>query len=250
MITDNSNCNGFGVVLYGISSTKGKVIVKPKYRNIDDFSDGLAVVEKDGKFGIINTKGKVIVEPQYDYIMRERFYDRNFIYHNLPDGLAVVKKNGKYGIINTSNGKVIAKPQYDNMGSFSDVFAEVQKDDEWGIINISNGKVIAKPGKYHNWSFLGEGGLIKVYKNGESSIINEKGEVVKELSVYDYIDYFSDGLAEVQKDDKCGYINTDGALVIETIYDYAGSFNNGYALVEKDGTDMIINKKGEVINTK
>jgi hypothetical protein len=40
------------------------------------------------------------------------------------------------------------------------------------------------------------------------------------------------------------------ALVIETIYDYAGSFNNGYALVEKDGTDMIINKKGEVINTK
>ena len=45
---------------------KGKIIVEPKYDDIDDMYEGLAAVEIDGKWGHIDSKGKVVIEPTFD----------------------------------------------------------------------------------------------------------------------------------------------------------------------------------------
>lgn len=54
---------------------------------------------------------------------------------------------------------------------------------------------------------------------------------------YDELYPFSEGLAAVKKNDKFGFINTQGELVIPCQYQYAGSFKEGLACVVKDEED-------------
>ena len=54
---------------YSFINKKGKVVIKPKYDDVGDFSEGLAIVEKSNKWGFINKKGKEIVKPKYDKVV-------------------------------------------------------------------------------------------------------------------------------------------------------------------------------------
>lgn len=55
---------------------------------------------------------------------------------------------------------------------------------------------------------------------------------------YDIVLEFTDGLALVMKDEKCGFIDKDGELVVPMVYDAAYSFSEGLAPVFKaDGDD-------------
>ncbi len=51
----------------------------------------------------------------------------------------------------------------------------------------------------------------------------------------DVRDRFSDGLAAVYKDDKYGFINKKGKVVIEPAYAFFEDFSEGLALVGEDG---------------
>jgi hypothetical protein len=77
---------------------------------------------------------------------------------------------------------------------------------------------------------------------------------------YDIIAFFSDGLAHVIKDNKMGFIDTKGNVVIPLIYDggyqdeqgnwrryYRSDFQNGMAPVVKDGKLGFIDTKGNVV---
>ena len=59
---------------------------------------------------------------------------------------------------------------------------------------------------------------------------------------------FSEGYAAVKKNNKWGYIDEKGNLVIDYKFDKATSFNNSRALVVKNNVTSIINKNG--FNTK
>ena len=70
---------------------------------------------------------------------------------------------------------------------------------------------------------------------------------------YDELYPFSEGLAAVKKNEKFGFINTKGELVIPCQYQYAGSFKEGLACVVKDEEDnniSFIDAKGEILHTK
>lgn len=58
---------------------------------------------------------------------------------------------------------------------------------------------------------------------------------------------FTEGLAGVKQDDKWGYINTKGDVVIPCIYDDAWGFSKGLAQVQQNGKKGLINAKGEVV---
>ena len=95
--------------------------------------------------------------------------------------------------------------------------------------------------------------LIPVYNEQEKhGYINTKGEVVVPLE-YDGAYYFSEGLAPVMKYDadgneKCGFVNTKGEVVVPLEYDVAFSFSDGLAPVMKRDADG--NEKWGYINTK
>ena len=65
---------------------------------------------------------------------------------------------------------------------------------------------------------------------------------------YDELNQFSEGLAAVKKDDKFGYIDTKGELVVPCQYQYAGQFKEGLACVVNDNISFI-DAKGELLHT-
>lgn len=68
---------------------------------------------------------------------------------------------------------------------------------------------------------------------------------------YDYIDSFSDGIATVHKDRKCGYINKEKEEIVPCKYDDIDSFYEGLACVLLDGKFGFVDMTGrEVIPCK
>ena len=69
----------------------------------------------------------------------------------------------------------------------------------------------------------------------------------KAVNSYDDFGEFSEDMIPVVKNEKYGYINTDGKEVVPCIYDYASSFKSGLALVRKDKKYGYIDKEGNLI---
>ena len=85
----------------------------------------------------------------------------------------------------------------------------------------------------------------KVLKGGKWGYSNGFSIVIP--TMYDEIFAFKEGLASVEIDEKCGYIDRDNNLVIPLMYDTAMSFSEGLAMVcvgEKCG---YINKQNEMV---
>lgn len=114
--------------------------------------------------------------------------------HSFSQGLAAVKIGGKWGYINKS-GKVVIKPQYSKVFSFSQGLAAVKIGDKWGYIDLT-GKVVVKP---------------------------QFSETIG----------FSEGLAAVKIGDNWGYIDLTGAIVIKPQFIDAYSFSEGIAIVNR-----------------
>ena len=105
------------------------------YDDIDCLSDGLARIERNGKYGFIDKAGKVVIPLNYD----DTWY--------FTEGLAAVKQNGKYGFIDNT-GKVVIPLKYDKADSFYNGVA--------GVLDRSTGEAfyINRQGERLYW--LGE----------------------------------------------------------------------------------------------
>lgn len=226
--TGNNFSDGLNVVMkngkYGYINTKGKVVIACKYENALSFSNGVAMVEKDGKWGLINKKGKTVIKCKYDFNTVDEFDE---------DGFATVEKNGKYGFVNAKE-RLIVKPVYDSVSDFSNGFAIVIKNGKWGLID-TKGKTIVKPGTYSfkrlyayptHWA--------GVFSCATMSAVGVKAD-------------FSDGLLAVKKGGKWGFINAEGKIVIKPVYDYVYAFSEGLAAVKQNGKWGFINTKGEMV---
>ena len=90
----------------------------------NQFSEGLAAVQKDGKWGYIDTKGRLVIDYQFD----------SAAYFS--EGLAFVEKNNK-GYIDT-NGKMVINLEKTTGYAFTNGVAYVMTSlDDWGYINTA-----------------------------------------------------------------------------------------------------------------
>ena len=64
---------------------------------------------------------------------------------------------------------------------------------------------------------------------------------------YDYAMRFSEGLASVELNNKWGFIDTTGKIVIPFVYESFSNFVKGLALVTINNKSFYINKKGECV---
>lgn len=88
--------------------------------------------------------------------------------------------------------------------------------------------------------------FLPMEKNEKWGYINEEGaELI--APKYDDASLFSEGLAVVTLNDKSGYINKSGKIILPLIYTEAESFQNGYAIVMADSLYGMINRKGEFV---
>ncbi|MBQ2830318.1 MAG: WG repeat-containing protein, partial [Oscillospiraceae bacterium] len=198
---------------WGFVDTTGELVISCEYDDARSFSEGLAGVEKDGKWGFIDTTGELVIPCVYDHA----YYAYDF-----SGGLAQVAvgeyPDQKYGLIDTS-GEVVLPIEYGFVGNFSEGLARVFKDEKYGYINTRGELVISC--EYDYAEDFSEG-LARVavgeYPDRKYGLINTRGETVLPIE-YDYVTEFYGGLALVEKEGKCGFINTSGNLVIDCKYE-------------------------------
>jgi WG repeat protein len=195
--------------------------------------DYLFPVEIKGKDGYINCAGNIIIAPQFDIAL------------NFHEGLAAVSVGDKWGFIDRT-GKIVIAPRFRNVGEFSEglAFAAETGSPNYGVID-KRGKFVIEP-LFATGSDFSEGlAMVDIHWGGRH-YIDRKGETALVLSDgYSPGDNFHDGLALVRKNDKYGFIDKKGEVVIAPQYDDAGGFSEGLAPVQINDKSMYIDKTGK-----
>lgn len=89
-------------------------------------------------------------------------------------------------------------------------------------------------------------GLFPAMVQERWGFIDRTGSVVIEPE-YEGTQDFSGGLAPVKKDGKWGYVDATGEVVIQPQFDFADGFSDGLAAVEQGGRVGYIDKTGEFV---
>ena len=224
-----------------------------KYDKVSMFNEGVAIVQKDGKYGYINKLGEEIIPCKYD--KAEEFYN----------GLAVVgemvtKDSFIYGCINLDDEMVIPL-KYDNIGGFKlNQVTPARFKDKEGAIDVNG--IVVIPFEYKLVAHFFEDMALVINENNKVGFMDINGKLVIPFNYSDNrIEYFSEGLVPVENEDgKCGFIDKDGREVIPFVYDWAKPFHCGYAAVGYDSNlemedgipsysfkNSYINKNGDIV---
>lgn len=223
------------------TDANGKLLFKKQFEKVDKFFDGLARVKLNGKYGYINLSGELVVPCVYDVI------------YSFSEDLAAVKNGGKWGFINR-NCELVVQYLYDGVRSFSKGVAQVKANDKYGLINTSGEILVPCVCEYIAHYSEDVAWLIidgkPSYVNLTTGAVSMSDPVhIPDISVWATENFTDDFFASVVIDDndKYGYEDAFGELVIPCIYDDAYSFSGGFAAVKVGGKWGFINTCGEVI---
>ncbi len=148
---------------WGYKDENGNIVIPAKYDEVENFSEGLALVKINGKWGFIDKTDKLVIPAKYDDAWP------------FSDGLARVKINGKYGFIDKAD-KLVIPAKYDNAVGFSDGLASVKINGKWGFIDKTDKLVI--PAIY-DYVREFKNGKARVELNGREFYIDKNGNEVK-----------------------------------------------------------------------
>lgn len=249
---------------FGITDFTGKVILEAKYEEIKAVTgNSTYVVKQDGKWKVISENEETLVEDGFDDITE------------ITGDKLIYVKNKKYGILLISKEEKI-KSQYEELSFlFGDYYLAKNKG-KYGVINSENETIL--PFEYSSITYQKEADFVRASKSGQTTeeIYNNKLEkqmdgIVSDVNTKNgYMKIYKDGeykyynfkfeektsqevltentLFLSKKDNKYGYVNKDGNLVVDYTYEDAGEFNTyGFAPVKKDGKWGAIDKSGAVI---
>ena len=241
-----------GLVSFKKQSTSGYLDI---YGNVvfttDDylgiFSDNLLLVENNGNFYFLDTLGQKAIDLVELEIPNGKKIHKMC---NFYDDLALVILQDSYsdnylsyGFIDKT-GKWFLEPIFQYATSFVEGVACVLKDDKSHFIN-TQGNYIVQLDKENGeiWNsgddnlFDFSEGFAVVHFNDSAgfsaSFINKNGERISSL-LYRRANKFSDGMASVLLNDKWGFIDTTGNIVIQPQYDVCSDFSEGLAPVYLD----------------
>lgn len=211
-----------------------------KYTKIEPYSEGLAAVERGGKWGFIDENGKEIIPIIYDSVQKA-FDDSRIIWAD---------RNGKMGFIDI-NGSVVFPFKYDlifpmdykrisiyneQVGLHYDgqgIMARLNR--KFGFVDITGKEVI--PLKYDRVHFFKDG-YAPVKLNDKWGIINKKGEEVipmKYDEIVSLIKFGIDDILKVKLNGKYGFIYFNGVEIFRPQYDEISDFKGTVAIIKKNG---------------
>ena len=218
---------------WGYINKMGNWLISPKFDDAWIFEKGLASVCVENKWGYIDTNGNSVCTPKYQYV--GGFYE----------GLAVVSNEDfKYGYINTK-GKLVMDLRFEYAGNFSDGLAVIELNGKRGFID-KRGNIVIEC-KYENAEGFSEGLAVVENKHLMRGYVDKAGEYVIRPQFY-WAKDFKEGLAAVEIDDKWGFVDKKGNLVIKAQFDDIDeSFAEGLAAVKVGGKWGFINKRGEFV---
>jgi len=158
-----------------------------------------------------------------------------------------VEKEGKWGYIDTT-GRIRIDFQFDDASPFYDGLAVVKKKDKYGVIN-THGEIILPITYNNNEIYYYGGSMIRVKKNDQWGYYGKTGKLKIDFQ-FERAGSFNDGIAWVSKNNKIGFIDTLGNLIIPYRYDKSSiSLNTEFLIIKVKKGDKwgIINREGKVL---
>ena len=178
---------------YGYQDAQGNVVIKPIYDDITRQSSHY-IVKKQGLYGVLDENGKVVID-----LTNDELHDVRVIKAYKSKSAYFAKKQGKYGMYD-DKGEVILPFEYDKHGKIEQGILPVSKNGKWGMIKFATDQ-------YHGVDF------------------DKPYHIMVDFGLdYDFIYGFTDELSLAVKDDKYGFIDKTGKLVIGLDYDFALPF--------------------------
>lgn len=211
------------------------------YDRIFFFNPNIVVIEKDKKYGLAYCTGRIIISPKYDQLISLSHRDKN----NL---LLSVKQNGKYGTID-STGKIITPIIYDKLykcHSCGDNLINVTRNNKLGLINSKNQEIL--PLNYSEVKLLyGNIIRIKTITSRKYGLIDSKGKFILDtthlrIEKKKYTNYIT-----YRKDNLEGLLTNKGKPLVPQVYNSIEYFKKGFANVKKGRLYGLIDKRGKLI---
>lgn len=231
---------------FGFIDFKGNVVIEPNFDNVQDFSEGLALVSLNGNRVFINETGETVITPK-------NFEPINGFTEGLARGNVTNRERYTKGYIDKSGKLVIDNPQISGACEFSEGLA-CATSDEWGFIDTS-GKFVIKP-EFEEVGYFSEGlasvkftGKHKAFRHRQG-YIDKTGKVVIKPQ-FDVAQQFSEGLAavgtKVGDNYQFGFIDKTGAMIIKPQFELTNSFSEGLVAVRVSKKWGFADKNGNVV---
>lgn len=204
----------------------GQYVITPQFDSYcgDYFRNGMAAVKKDNRWFFIDQRERdlgLVNDPRISELSLPVEGYSWFAY-------GAYGKGGKWGYMDVQ-GKVVVPPTYDYaFGDFNDGLALVTVSDRRGYINPRNEFVI--PARYDDASSFEKGRAVVREKGGPYQAIDPKGRVLftfpagTEGAANAY-----DGRHDYLVDNRRGYLNEQGRVVVPPTYRYYNDYAKGRA---------------------
>lgn len=232
-----------GFYFYGRTATNEPTVIiteqfankLKKYEKLGTFHEGLALVQRNNLWGYIDIQGNEVIPCIYK---GSEYGNRGL---DFSEGMAaVINKDGKYGFIN-KKGEIIVKPQFQEVGNFSEGVASVFLDGKLNFVG-KNGKFVEALSNKYIWEHNINRNLPQ-FKNGvcevhapienpsegetaEVIFIDKKGQKVEQP----HIEFKKDLYERYYENGKVGYRDTIGNIVVPAKYTTLGDFSCGVAV--------------------
>lgn len=155
-------------------------------------------------------------------------------------GMIAVEKDSRWGYVN-DRGELCVDLDFDWVDDFACGYAVVMKDDMYGLMDSTGGIVI--PMIYESLEWDSDSEVVVASLEGYFGVLDVHGEQLVAFK-YHWIGALSCGLMPAMLDDKYGYIDSKGNVVLDFIYDDAYEFRDGVARVVIGREELYINRDG------
>jgi len=161
----------------GLMDKTGKIVISPRFENVEYFDIGLYQVSQEGKVGLQHIQGYEILDDDFQAI---ELLNLNFLSY---------QKNNLWGL-STFNGKLLTKNKFDEIFALGGKFIGFRKNLSYGVIsnewlrkNVTQ-ENINIPTPYDSLALLSEN-YVMVYKNNQKTAFNLERKEVLSLTTFD-----------------------------------------------------------------
>ena len=244
--------------LWGYIDGRGTLVIAPQFEDAEPFSGDLAAVRVKGKWGFIDQTGALVIPAEYG---RARKFS---------EGFAAVGTNLWRFIDRT--GKAITTARFQSAGDFAGGLAWARSEDDWDGFVQSDGTHLVF--RQYDWTYPLDDGLALVKVKDKCGFIDREGRLqipadldckpleftgigggggVAQMRLLKALTGFSDGMAAIAVDDKWGYIDKTGKIVIAPqftstkVTPAVQPFSEGLAAVSVEGKWGYVDKTGKLV---
>jgi hypothetical protein len=223
---------------WGYINSQGDFRIKPNFDFAMDFQDnGLAIVGANNLQGIIDENGEYVVEPIYGSIT-DFSQERASVIDD--EGFKVIDETGR----------ILTSKAYSFIGNYKDgraLFANTSEDGRYlyGYLDTEGNEAI--PFQYESGTDFKNGKAIVKIKDNVYETIDVEGNTITAYN-YGFVGNMNGELLVFQPigNDKYGYIDYQGNIIINPQFTWASAFKEERAVV--NASDSFLNKIGLIDN--